>query len=134
MQEFETIASSIDSAPDSELLEALLSSATSALNGQRDYYDYLARTVVEGSGTGDSIMRRLYGLHCRLALQPGTPAPRSEYDRVWVPFITMFVSLGPAFFGRFIRRLLGQSFSHPRNVRAFKDAARWMLTRPPTQM
>jgi AcrR family transcriptional regulator len=130
VREFELIASSLGAVQDNELPDALFGSAISALHDRRDYYEYLARALLEGSETGNLIMERLYGLHRRLAQLSAGATKRPPYDRVWTPLITLLVSLGPAFFNRFIKQFFSQSLSDPQLAAAFTRTSRWMLTRP----
>lgn len=85
---------------------------------------YLRRAIMEANPWGEALFRRYYDsirtLIDRMDAK-GMVSPQS--DRLWLPFLYMFIIIGPLVLDPFIRSMLGKSTYEPEMWGRFQRAA-----------
>jgi AcrR family transcriptional regulator len=89
---------------------------------------YLRRAVMEASPWGEALFKRYYeSIRLMMDRFDAQGMFKPEADRLWLPFLYMFVLLGPLVMDPFIRATLGKSTYDPDMWGRFQKAANTMF-------
>lgn len=95
---------------------------------------YLRRAIMESSPWGETLFRRyLNSIRQMIDRFDARGMIRPEVDRLWAPFLYLFLLLGPLVLDPFIRSALGKSTYEPDMWARFQKAANsmfWLGVRP----
>ena len=98
---------------------------------------YFRRAVLEESDWGASLFQRFYEfVQATVTRMDAAGGIRPEVDRLWLPFLIMYLEMGTLLLDPYITRILGKSGFEPdlwrRRYRAYRDMInRGVGARPP---